>query len=86
MRHIGDVGSGALLQEVEISHDCSVVETIVKLRSCSVATKNISGQVLSLCWGAVFLGIWTSLIILSIICSCVSLILPFYCSLMLTLR
>ena len=44
MRHVGNVGSGAILQEVDLSHNCSVVEMLVKQRSFRVATKNIGGQ------------------------------------------
>ena len=48
MHCVGGVRFDALLQEVELSHDCYVVETLVKRMSCSVATDNPGGQICSL--------------------------------------
>ena len=36
--------AGALLVEVELSHDCLVVELLVKQRGGSVATQDLGGQ------------------------------------------
>ena len=44
MRHVVNFGPGALLQEVELSHNCPVVEPLIKERGCSVASNNPGGQ------------------------------------------
>ena len=50
---IGNIGSGALLQEFDLSQDCSVVEVLVKRRSGSVAPKNLVGHGCCLSWCSV---------------------------------
>ena len=40
---VGNVGSSALSQKIELSHKCSVVEMLIKQRVCSAVTKNPSG-------------------------------------------
>ena len=44
MRRIGDVGPSALLKEVEISHDGSIVEALVETSGGGVAAQDLCGQ------------------------------------------
>ena len=53
MRRVGNIWYGDILQEVELSHDCSIVEALVKRRSGSVTTKNFGGQGWRLSWRGV---------------------------------
>ena len=48
LRPIGDVGPSALIEEVELSHDGTVVEALIKSRGGGVAEKNLCGQIRSL--------------------------------------
>ena len=45
MRHIDDVGPSGLLEKVELYHDFSVFEALVKRRGCSVVTQDLGGQI-----------------------------------------
>ena len=48
LRPIGDVGPSALIEEVELSHDGTVVEALIKRREGGVAAQNLCGQSRSL--------------------------------------
>ena len=45
MRCKSDAMLSANIQEVEISHDCPVVEPLTEQRGCSIASQNIGGQI-----------------------------------------
>ena len=44
MRRVVDIQPGALIQEVEISHACFVVEALVKRKSGIITPKNLVGK------------------------------------------
>ena len=50
MRRVSDVRPGALIQEVEIPPECSVIEALIKHRSSSATPKNIGGQGWRMLW------------------------------------